>query len=128
MRNSAIARLATSPGTTDDLFMRAVEVANKAISASETDDDTRSLSKQLTTDRDFGVAVFQADPANAEDYYQICFNGHALESAVACEEGLDVSHKIYRDHLKQVCDKPEDFIENPVKLDLVWLISRGVRS
>jgi hypothetical protein len=110
-----------------DLVMGTVDVLNQAV---EKHRDTPVLGKlvdlmgRATSGQRFGVAVYKDDPDSPFDYYTLRFNQGRFEFVARGKDEPDVDWKVSQSYLQSVCANPQEYIDNPAKLDLDWLKSR----
>lgn len=112
---------------TYDLFMGTVDVINQALkehSDGRVFGSVVSLTEKLSSGKQFGVAVYKKDADQPHDYFTVRFNRGKVELAARGKESPDIAWKVSQDYLKQVCEEPQTYIDNPARLDVDWLVSR----
>lgn len=72
----------------------------------------------------FGVAVYRDDPDTPFDYFTLRLTGGRFELLARGKESPDIAWKVSQDYLRDIVDNPQDYIDNPAKLDLEWLRHR----
>jgi hypothetical protein len=74
--------------------------------------------------RKFGVAVYGGDADHPYDYYTVRLNQSRIEFVSRGKDEPDVDWKVSADYLRDINENSDDYIKNPLKLDLDWLKSR----
>ncbi|MCA9581666.1 MAG: hypothetical protein KC416_07705, partial [Myxococcales bacterium] len=118
------------PQTPDTLFNEYIGVVNRAIDTHQNQFPFQQMLKvgeKLTKDRKFGAAVYKDSPEHPHDYFTISFDGHKLNA----ERGKDapaLEWKVKQEYLENVVSHPDEYVKNPLKLDLNWVKSRLQQS
>jgi hypothetical protein len=86
--------------------------------------DILSLVDNRTAGRKFGVAVYDKDPDKPFDYFTIRLNNQRLELVAHGKDAPDIDWKVSIEYLEDVSENPDNYIDNPLKLDLEWLKHR----
>lgn len=117
----------TQRNDTYGLFMSALDVVNEAL---QTHRDSAVLGpllqggEKLLGGKQFGVAIYRDDPDTPFDYFTLRLTGGRFELLARGKEAPDIAWKVSQDYLRDVADNPQDYIDNPAKLDLDWLRHR----
>jgi hypothetical protein len=110
-----------------DLFMEALDVTNQALDANR---DEGAYGKMLDVfdDRLDGhrsaVAIYDDDPSEPFDYFTVRYLDGQFELVERGRGEHDSEWKVSVDYLESLRNDPETYIENPIRLDLDWLIDR----
>jgi hypothetical protein len=86
--------------------------------------DVLSLVDDQTAGRKFGVAIYASDPENPFDYYTIRLHNQRFEMVSRGKDAPDIDWKVSTDYLEDINSNPDDYISNPLKLDLDWIKTR----
>jgi hypothetical protein len=109
------------------VFTRALNVMNSALEAHK-DEKPYSVLIQATEkamgERKLGVGVYESDPGNPFDYFTIRYREGSFELDAHGKKDPDLVWKVSRDYLEKVAADPQEYIDNPLKLDWDWLKSR----
>jgi hypothetical protein len=112
---------------TTSLFTETLNVINAAM-AKHADSallkPLLSAGEKLLEDREIGVAIYDSDASAPFDYFTIRCRDRSFELVSHGKKHPDVTWKVSRDYLEKVADNPQDYIDNPIKLDWDWLRSR----
>jgi hypothetical protein len=109
------------------VFMDTVDVINRALAEqSETPVLKQILEAagKAAEGREFGVAVYKDDSSNPHDYFTTRFNNGKVELSSRGKASPDVDWKVSEDYLRKVSANPQNYVDNPAKLDIDWLKSR----
>ena len=112
---------------TISLFTKALNVMNSALEAHQDEMPYSALLKateKVMGDRKLGVAVYESDPGNPFDYFTIRFREGSFELDAHGKKDPDLAWKVSREYLEKVAGSPQEYIDNPLKLDWDWLKSR----
>ena len=71
-----------------------------------------------------GVAIYDEDPEHPFDYFTVRYLNEKFEILARGKSEHDTEWKVSRKYLESVVDNPQDYIDNPAKLDLDWLKDR----
>lgn len=108
------------------LFTQYINVVNRAIGENRDRfpfQQLLAMGEKVLGDKKIGAAVYKSDPNRPHDYFTLSYENGKLKS----EHGKDapnISWKVKQEHLKNVVENPQRFIENPARLDLDWLKTR----
>jgi len=91
----------------DQPYKTMVQAAEKAIGGSQ-----------------IGVAVYESEPSKPFDYFTVRYRDASFELVSHGKEDPDASWRVSREYLEKVAASPEEYIENPAKLDWDWLKDR----
>jgi hypothetical protein len=104
-----------------------VQIINEALH-SGTAPDAKQLPARvvdrLTDGGEFCVEVFDEESLRTEGAYLIRFKPQAVAVSEAGGRRADISLRVSRRHLEQVCENPASYRANPLCIDVVWLKSR----
>lgn len=120
----------TTATTTDnsyELFMGALNVINDAMEKYRDTaiiKDILSLVDDQTAGRKFGVAVYKDEPDNPFDYFTVRLHNKKLELVSRGKDAPDIDWKVSMEYLQDINENSGDYIDNPLKLDIEWLLSR----
>jgi len=109
------------------LFMGALDVLNTAMEKYRDKPiikDILSLVDDQTAGRKFGVAVYNSEPDEPFDYFTIRLHNQKMELVSRGKDAPDIDWKVSMDYLCDLNENPQDYIENPLKLDIEWLRHR----
>jgi len=112
---------------TSTLFTKVINVINTALDRHK---DSLPYAQILTAaekalaGRNLGVAVYDRDPGAPFDWFTLRFAEGGFEIVAHGKEDPEIAWKVSRDYLQKVADHPDDYIENPARLDWDWLKSR----
>lgn len=112
---------------TNALFTQYVNVVNKAIGAHRDETPYKQIiqaSDKLMNDKTLGVAIYKDDASTPHDWFTLKWNNGGLKIDEHGKKPSDISWKANEAHLEEVVEKPNEFIEHPMKLDLDWLKKR----
>lgn len=110
-----------------ELFMGALDVLNTALDKYRDKPvikDILSLVDDQTAGRKFGVAVYHSEPDDPFDYFTIRLHNQKLELVSRGKDAPDIDWKVSMDYLRDINENPDDYVENPLKLDIEWLRHR----
>ncbi len=117
----------TAASDTVTLFTDALNVTNAALAKHKDSLPYKPLlqaSEKILGDRRIGVEVYDRDPSSPFEYFTIRFREGAFEFVAHGKREPDVAWKVSRSYLEKITESPEDYVENPAKLDWDWLKSR----
>jgi len=112
---------------TYDLFMGTLDVVNQALKEHA---DTPVIGEILSAAGKFsegkrlGVAVYKTDPDEPFDYFTLRIANGKVELDSRGKGDPDIAWRVSQDYLRKVNENPQDYVDNPAKLDLDWLKSR----
>lgn len=112
---------------TNTLFTQYINIVNQAIGENR---DRFPYAQALTAaekmmgDKSINVAVYDQDPDQPHDYFTIKLDDGTFDLEQHGKGDGDVLWSVPNDHLKEVVDNPEPYLEEPAKLDLDWLQKR----
>jgi len=112
---------------TYQLFLGSLDVINNAMEKYRDKPvikDILSLVDNQTAGRKFGVAVYKNDPSEPFDYFTIRLHNQQLELVSRGKDAPDIDWKVSMDYLEDINENPDDYISNPLKLDIDWLKHR----
>lgn len=110
-----------------DMFTGALDVLNEAMENLRDKPllkEILSLVDGQAAGRKFGVAIYADNPDKPFDYYTIRLHNKRFEIASRGKDAPDIDWKVSIDYLKDINSNPQDYISNPLKLDLEWLKTR----
>lgn len=110
-----------------DLFMEALDVTNQALDANRNEGAYGKMLDVLGDRLDghrSAVAIYDDDPSEPFDYFTVRYLGGRFELVERGRGEHDSEWKVSVDYLESLRDDPESYIENPLRLDLDWLIDR----
>lgn len=117
--------------STDAMFIRYINVVNRAVGTNRYKFPFKqllSLGQKKIGGKEIGAVIYKADPKNPHDYFTVRFEGGTF-IAQHGRKAPDLSWKIKEEHLRHVISSPDQYVENPVLLDLDWLVARlGLES
>ncbi|MEZ6144036.1 MAG: hypothetical protein R3B91_01120 [Planctomycetaceae bacterium] len=114
--------------STYDLFIQAMNVTNAAMEANS---ESIALKPMLTAcsqelaNEDFGVAIYDNDPANPVDHFTIRLKGVSFV-LVSHDSPADTdpTWKVSKMYLRDVISNPRKYIDHPSLLAFDWLRRR----
>jgi hypothetical protein len=109
------------------LFTDALHVMNRALEENREAMPWSQMIKaaNLIADRlKIGVAVYADDPATPHDYYTVCFSDGKFELLEHGKSEVKIAWKVPRAFLEKVTENPEEYVNNPAKLDWDWFKER----
>ena len=112
---------------TYDLFMGYLDVINDAL---EKHSDTPVIGElaswiaDLTESKKFGAAIYDSDPQSPYDYFTVRIAHGKVELDSRGKNEPEIDWRVSKDFLVKVNENRQDYIDNPLKLDLDWLKSR----
>jgi hypothetical protein len=112
---------------TNTLFTNALNTVNLALDRHSNEmpfEQILAVADKMLDDEKLGVAVYKDDPDEPHDYFTIRFREGAFEVVSHGKESPSVDGKVSVDYLQRLADDPNEYIENPIKLDLDFLKSR----
>ncbi|MEJ2514142.1 MAG: hypothetical protein P8080_06080 [Gammaproteobacteria bacterium] len=71
-----------------------------------------------------GVAVYDKKPDEPFDYFTLRYLNGKFELLARGKSEHDTEWHVSRDYLESLADHPQEYIDNPAKLDLDWLKSK----
>ena len=111
---------------TNALFTQYVNVVNRAIGANEDRFPFKqllSMGEKILGDKKIGAAVYKDDPDSPHEYFTLTLDNGRLDARHG-KEAPDTEWKVKQEHLENVIEDPQTYIDNPAKLDLDWLETR----
>jgi len=113
---------------TASAFTEYLHVVNRALGAHRDETPYKqmlALGEKALGDSTIGVAVYKDDASKPHDWFTVRFSDgkFALEEHGKKPE-RDFDWKLAREHVDNVIEKPQEFVEKPWKLDLDWLKTR----
>lgn len=112
---------------TVSLFTRYLNVVNAAVEAHRDETPYRQMiqaAEKLAGDTRFGVEVYEDDPDAPFDAFTVKHSEGRLELLAHGKQDADLDWKVSREHLEEVVEHPQRYIDQPARLDLDWLKSR----
>lgn len=109
------------------VFTRAINVINAALERNRDEVPYKQIldaSRKAMEGRNLGVAVYESDPDAPFDWFTLRFQDSAFEIVAHGKQDPEIAWKVSRDYLEKVAENPDDYIENPARLDWDWLKSR----
>lgn len=109
------------------LFAEAIATMNKSIEANKTKTPYKQIfaaSEKLADGITVGVAVYKDDPNNPFDYYTVRYEGGRIDLVAHGKEDHDIGWKVSHGYLEKLAEHPDEYIQNPVRMDLDWLKDR----
>ena len=109
------------------LFLGALEVITEAMDKYRDKPlikDILELVDDKASGRKFGVAVYDGEADSTFDYYTVRLHNRRLELVSRGKDAPDIDWKVSMDYLRDINDNPQDYISNPLKLDIEWLRHR----
>ena len=103
------------------LFMSALEVVNESLQENRDNAAICPLLKngrKALAEKHFGVALYRDNPEVPLDYFMLRLTGGRFELLSHGKESPDIAWKVSNDFLRDVVDNPQDYINDPAKLDL----------
>jgi len=113
---------------TASAFTEYITIVNRALG--EHRDETPykqliSLGEKALDGRRIGVAVYKNDPANPHEWFTVRFkNGKFDLEEHGKKPERDFDWKLKSEHLDNVVEHPQKFVDQPWKLDLDWMKTR----
>lgn len=110
-----------------ELFTGALDVTNRALKENR---DSRFLGTLISAWDKFldghkaGVEIYDEDPKKPFDYFTIRYLNEKFEIVSRGKSEHDTEWKVSREYLQSIVDDPQQYIDNPTKLDLDWLKHR----
>ncbi len=112
---------------TYDLFMGYLDVVNDALDKhSETPvvGDLVSWVTNLSQSKKIGAAVYDSDPKSPFDYFTVRIADGKVQLDSRGKNEPDIDWRVSQEFLVEVNENRQEYIDNPLKLDLEWLKSR----
>jgi len=112
---------------TTKLFIEYLDTCNTAIRRHDDEFPYKqliSLADDKLGDKEIGVAVYADDPDSPHDFFTIEMKDGAFHFLEHGKNAPDIAWRTPRQHLQQVVDNPDRYIDNPSKLDLDWIKAR----
>ena len=109
------------------LFMSALEVVNESLHENRDNPAICPLLKNGETalaEKHFGVALYRDNPEKPLDYFTLRLTGGRFELLAHGKEPPEIAWKVSNDFLRDIVDNPQDYRDDPAKLDLDWLRDR----
>ncbi|MCB1688508.1 MAG: hypothetical protein KDI33_08485 [Halioglobus sp.] len=109
------------------LFMEALEVTNSALEELRDKPVIKNVLELIdehASGRKFGVAIYADSPDDPFDYYTVRLNQRRIEFVSRGKDEPDIAWKVSTEYLRDVVENSDDYISNPLKLDLDWLKQR----
>jgi hypothetical protein len=109
------------------LFTKAINVINAALDRHKDSlpyEQNLEAAHRALAGRNLGVAVYEDDPGAPFDWFTLRFSEGGFEIVAHGKRHPELAWKVSRDYLRKLADHPDDYIENPAKLDWDWLKSR----
>ncbi|HKL63677.1 MAG TPA: hypothetical protein VJ883_09940 [Woeseiaceae bacterium] len=107
-----------------DLFTEALDVTNRALDANRDSAFYGTLisgmDKYLDGHR-AAVAVSDDDPQEPFDYFTVRYLTGKFEILSRGKSEHDTEWRVSREYLDSVARNPDEYIEQPAKLDIEWL-------
>lgn len=113
--------------STYDLFMGYLDVVNDAL---EKHSDTPVIGElanwiaELSESKKIGAAIYDSDPQSPFDYFTVRIADGKVQLDSRGKSDPDIDWRLSQDFLVEVNENRQDYIDNPLKLDLEWLKSR----
>lgn len=108
-------------------FTNAINVFNTAIDKHANEPLMKPIvtaANKLLDDKKIGVAVYKSAPTKPFDYYTLEFDDSRFQIVSHGKEEPNIAWRVSRSYLEDVVKNADDYIENPMKLDLEWLKDR----
>ncbi len=112
---------------TYELFVGTMDVINEALEEHSSTPVLReviTVADKAASGKRFGVAVYKQDSDEPYDYFTVRVNNKKVELEARGKKCPDIAWKVSQDYLAKVCENPQQYIDNPARLDLDWLKSR----
>jgi hypothetical protein len=112
---------------TEALFTQYIDVVNRALGEHRNDIPYKQIftvGEKVLGDRKLGVAVYKNDPENPHHHFTITLDGGTFKILETGKGEADIVWKVRDDHLENVVENPQEFVDRPAKLDLDWLQKR----
>lgn len=123
--NTVFADDSLCPG---ELIEETVDVMNEALHPSKDQANASrngSLAGRISDGRRLRIVVFSADDMSEREAVDITFDEeHVKLEEARTERPADGTIKVCEEHLEAVASKPETYIEDPMKIELVWVKDR----
>lgn len=110
-----------------ELMTRVLNVMNRAIQEHKDNFPFKQMynaSESIIGGKNLGVAVYADDPDTPHDYFTIRWQGMQLELVSHGKQDPVIAWKVSESYLNQVANEPEQYIDNPLKLDWDWMKHR----
>ena len=111
---------------TQSLFRRYVDICNQAIKTNQKAFPANQLLRfegETVLDNQFDLAVYDDRPL---EVCTLVFRDQEL-IYTACEGDPEKAWRLSLSHIKKVIENPQDYVNDPDKLDLAWFHSRLIR-
>lgn len=104
-----------------------LDVANRAMSKHADKfpfKQLMALSNTIIGDRSIAIGIYKDDSSNTYDHYTYRFQDGKFQMVEHGKVKHAIEWKASRDYLEEVVENPQEYIDNPFKLDFDWLKSR----
>lgn len=112
---------------TNALFTQYINVVNRSMGENKDKMPYKLMfdarNKLLEDDR-IGVAVYKTDAKTPHDWFTITLKDGTFQVLDHGKKTPDVTWRVKQDHLQNVVEHSDEFVKNPMKLDLDWLKTR----
>ncbi|MCK7593884.1 hypothetical protein [Pseudomarimonas salicorniae] len=106
------------------LFMDALDVVNRSLKENRGEGVYGKLIEGFDKFADkhvSAVALYGDDPAHPFDYFTIKYTAGRFELVERGKGEHNTEWKVSKDYLVSVVENPQEYIDNPAKLDLEWM-------
>ncbi|MGM0576419.1 MAG: hypothetical protein ACQEXJ_11875 [Myxococcota bacterium] len=114
--------------TTAALFTQYLDVVNRAIGQHRDEFPYKQIlagGRKLLGDKHVGVGIYKERGDQPHDWFTIrMLDDGRLDIVEHGKASPDLTWKVREQHLHNVVDDPEPYIDHPAKLDLDWLRTR----
>ena len=110
-----------------EVFTAALDVTNRSLEKNRDSGFFKGLvaaADKFLDGHKAGVAIYDEDPEKPFDYFTIRYMNQKFEIQSRGKSEHDTEWKVSRDYLESVADNPQEYIDNPAKLDFEWLKHR----
>ena len=108
----------------DDLFNQFLEVCNQAMEAHKDEFPYKQIweaAEQLQREKGLHVTIYDDEPKGD---FQLRLQDKHIELLSDSEDDSGEGWRINKSYMKRVVENPEEYIEEPAKLDWDWLKNR----
>jgi len=117
----------TQTTNNNTLFVDYLNTCNAALDAHKNEfpyDKIIAAGDKMLDGKKLGVAIYKDDPDKPHDFFTVRFSGGAFELLKHGKDDPNVAWKTSQEHMRQVVENKQEYIEHPAKLDLDWMKSR----
>ncbi len=114
-------------GNASTLFTQYVRVVNRAFAAHRREQPWKQLfstAYRVIGNKRIGAAIYTDDPSKPYDFFTLGLDRGKLLILEHHRAETEIEWKLKEEHLRQVVEHPDQYVETPAQLDIGWLKKR----